>query len=83
MDIAEQVGQLRRDGALAARRHATAAAGLAEAQTRERLAAEELRAEFGAGTLAEADALAAGLRAQVEAEAAQVRESLQTTGRAR
>lgn len=80
MDIAEQVEQLRRDGARARQRHAAATAGLAEAQTRERLAAEELRAEFGAGTLAEAEELRAQLQAQVEAEAAQVSRHLQAAG---
>jgi hypothetical protein len=83
MDIAEQVAQIRREGQQAVQRHAAAAAGVAEAETRAQLAAEELRAEFGIGSLAEAEAALAQARNQVEAEAAQVRAQLQAAGGAR
>jgi RNA-splicing ligase RtcB len=75
-DIAQQVARLRREAEEAGRRHAAAAAGVAEAETRERLAAEELRAEFQADGLEDAERLLALLRQQVAAEAANVEEQL-------
>lgn len=68
---------LREDVTTAQRRHATAVAGLQQAQGRAGAALEDLRREFGVSTLEEAAALAAELEAEVAAEAGRVRAALE------
>lgn len=73
------IEQLRRDVTGAQQRHAAATAGVTGAEARAEAAREELKAEFGVGTVGEAEALLAQLRQQVEERAAEVRAHLEAS----
>lgn len=73
------IEQLRQDVTDAQRRHAAAAAGVTGAEARADALREELRAEFGVGTLGESQALLAQLRRQVDERAAEVRAHLEAS----
>jgi len=80
MDIDAEVTQLKTAVAAAQQRHARAEAGAVTAEGRAAAVTEELRTEFGVGTLEEARNLLAQLASQVEARTAEVRRRLAQAG---
>lgn len=78
--MATDITALRADVTAAQRRHAAAVAGREHAAGRASAAREDLQREFGVSTAEDAALLAAQLEAQVEAEAARVREALERAG---
>lgn len=77
--MATDIEELRRDVTDAQRRHAAAVAGVTGAEARAEAVREELRAEFGVGTLEESRALLLRLRRQVDERAAEVRAHLEAS----
>ena len=75
--MAPDIEQLRQAVTGAQERHAAAVTGLARAEARTAAVTEDLRTEFGIGTLAEAQARIAELQAEVDAEAAAVSAQLE------
>jgi rubrerythrin len=80
MSIDDDIARLRKDAAGARTRHARAEAELAQEEAKAAAAREDLRAEFGVSTTEEARALLAGLDAQIESEATEVRRKLAQAG---
>jgi len=80
MDIDAEVARLKDAAAAAQQRHARAEAGAVVAEGRAAAVIEELRTEFGVGTLEEARKLLAQLGQQVEARSAEVRRLLAQAG---
>jgi hypothetical protein len=80
MSTDEEIAQLHQQEAESRRRHAAAVAGLAAAEARVADAREDVQAEAGVTTVAEARAVLAGIEGQMTAETARVREQLALAG---
>jgi hypothetical protein len=82
VDIEQTVVALRKDVTAARQRHAGATAGAAQAAARAEAVREDLQAEFGVSTVAQAQEQLAALERQLEDEAAAVRSQLEQAGEA-
>jgi hypothetical protein len=80
MSVEATVAVLRKDVTAAQNRHASASAQAAQADARASAIREDLAAEFGVATVAEAREKLAALELQLEAEAAEVRRLLDLAG---